>query len=132
MKNFCESILLAHHLVQHLGDAGLDLVRARVDALHLADEPERARYWSAAAYAMVVMADMPEATAFGAPSPPPRAAAPDWWLMQRVEAYRHLAWVAEMSRDPNTGGWGSTQLDAATGWRELAAELHQLALTSMN
>lgn len=131
MKNFRESILLAQHLVQHLGDDGLDLVRARVDALHLADEPEQARYWSAAAYAMVVMANMPDATALGAPFPLARSPDPDWWLMQRVEAYRHLAWVAEKSRDPNTGEWGATQLDAATGWRELAADLHQLALTSM-
>ncbi len=123
MRNFREAVLLAQDIGQHLGDRGHGLVRAQIEALQASDH-DQVRFWSAVEYALNVMASTPNTLALGVRAEGPAA---NWWLMQRVEAYRHLAWVAEVSRDPVTGGWGIVQLDAATGWRELAVDLHQLA-----
>jgi hypothetical protein len=126
MNSARETVLMAQDLYERLGPAGIELADVRSDALREDGNMDGAQFWRDVSRAMILIATRPNAVR------PMSAAAtaadnPTWSLMQRIEGYLHLADEAEsVLRAINATGAEMNRL--ATGWRELAATLEQLAV----
>jgi hypothetical protein len=127
MNSARETVLMAQDLYERLGPAAIELADVRSDDLREDGNMDGAQFWRDVSRAMILIATRPNAIRRMAGA----AAANDnttWSLMQRIEGYRHLADEAESVMKAVTAT-GAEMDRLATGWRELAATLEQLAAT---
>jgi hypothetical protein len=117
------AINIAERLKQEFGEEALAVVGMRVEEARQASDQDGVRFWKEVARRLVA-----------SPERRPRAESPDeggrrlWWLMQRIEYYRHHALEAERK----AAAVGSSRLrhdltDLAMSWRELALQADLLA-----
>jgi hypothetical protein len=125
MSSARETVLMAQDLYERLGSAAIELAEVRSGALRDAGNTDGAQFWREVSKAMLLIATAPNTVRYATRS---NAAGenPTWSLMQRIEGYRHLASEAEaVLKAISTAGAEMARI--ATGWRELAATLEQLA-----
>jgi hypothetical protein len=113
----------AERLKREFGDRALAIVGARVEEARQASDPDGIGLWNEVARRLVAAPDAQRQIRV-----PDQGERPLWWLMQRIEYYRHQACEAERrAADAATDERRRDVLDLAMGWRELALQADLLA-----
>jgi hypothetical protein len=113
----------AERLKREFGDRALAIVGVRVEEARQASDRENIGLWNEVARRLVAPPDRRSQIRV-----PDRGERPLWWLMQRIEYYRHQACEAERrGADAASDERRRDMLDLAMGWRELALQADLLA-----
>jgi hypothetical protein len=122
-----EAVLVAQDLFLKMGVDGVETIVSRAEGALGSGDPETANFWSRVARAMRLMAGAPS-TVRAVAQDGSRGGGNIWPLMQRIEGFRHLASEAEShARTTACEASAGHFLSIATGWRQLTADLEQLA-----
>ena len=111
---------IAESLKQEFGEDALTVVGVRVEEARQASDTDRISLWNEVARRLVTVdkrrnAEVPDV-------------GQRWWLMQRVECYRHHALEAERKAAAvRSGAVRQEMTDLARGWRELALQADLLS-----
>jgi len=109
---------IAERLREEFGKDAVAVVGLRVEEARRAGDPDKIALWNEAAN--LLMSGVEEASEAGG--------SPLWWLMQRIEFYRHQASTAEADAAAATSHQRSQEMtDLAMRWRELALHADLLA-----
>jgi hypothetical protein len=113
----------AERLKREFGDRALAVVGVRVEEARQASDREGIGLWNEVARRLVAMPGPRKEIRVSE-----RGERPLWWLMQRIEYYRHHALEAERrADDADSEERRQHMLDLAMGWRELALQADLLA-----
>jgi hypothetical protein len=123
-----EAVLVAQELFLKMGASGVETAESRAAGALGCGDPETANFWSRVARAMSLMARAPSTVRAVAQEGARGCRSHIWPLMQRIEGFRHLASEAEgQARTTACEASAGHFLSIAAGWRELTADLEQLA-----
>ena len=126
-----EAVLVAQELYLKMGVDGVETIECRADGALGSGDPQAANFWSRVARAMSLMASAPCTVRAVAQEGSRGARSRIWPLMQRIEGFRHLASEAESrARATDCETSAGHFLSIADGWRQLTADLEQVAMSA--